>query len=122
MVGALKSSRRYFPSFKKTSCLRREITTRRLQGTTKPLHCAKYIWQTSSQSLRYRSMDAQRCANTLEPLKQVFSFRKVLKTTTLTKSKWCDHGLSWLAMFYCKVFASSESDVCFIFPWAFLLS
>ena len=38
-VGALKTSRRYFPSIKKTSCLPQEITTRRLQGTTKPLHC-----------------------------------------------------------------------------------
>ena len=44
-------------------------------------------------------MDAQRCANTLEPLKQAFSFRKVLKTTTLTKSKPCSHVLSCLACF-----------------------
>ena len=39
MVSALKTSRRYFSSFKKTSCLRREIAARRLQGTTKPPHC-----------------------------------------------------------------------------------
>ena len=37
-LGALKTSCRYFPLFKKTSFLPREIATRRLQGTTKPPH------------------------------------------------------------------------------------
>ena len=59
-------------------------------------------------------MDAQRCANTLKSLKQVFSFRKESKTTTLTKSKPCSHVLSCLAMFYDKVFARREFDVCML--------
>ena len=44
-------------------------------------------------------MDAQRCANTLKTLNQVFSCRKESKTTTLTKSKPCGHVLNCLAMF-----------------------
>ena len=59
-------------------------------------------------------MDVQRCANTLKPLKQVFSFRKESKTTTLTESKPCSHVLSNSAMFYSKVFARREFDVCII--------
>ena len=43
-------------------------------------------------------MDAQTCANTLKPLKQVFSFRKESKTTTLTKLKPFGHVLSFLAI------------------------
>ena len=66
-------------------------------------------------------MDAQRCANTLEPLKQVFSFRKVLKTTTLTKSKPCSHVLSCLAGFYSKVFARSEFEVSLTFRGPFFI-
>ena len=70
--------------------------------------------------------DAHRCANTLQPLKQVFSFRNDSKTTTLTKSKPCSHVLSCLS----KVFARSEVDVCVIiisvvffdFLWTFLLA
>ena len=73
--------------------------------------------------------DARRCADTLKPLKQVFSFTNESKTTTLTKSKPYSHVLSCLAMFYSKVFARSEFDVCltmitavfFDFPWASLL-
>ena len=41
-----------------------------------------------------RSMDAQRCANALKPLKQVFYSRKESKTTTLTKSKPYSHVLT----------------------------
>ena len=65
------------------------------------------VSKTFSQSLRYK----YGCANTLKPLKQVFSFRKESKTTTLTKSKPYSHVLSCLAMFYSKVFARSELDV-----------
>ena len=46
------------------------------------------------------SMDAQRCANTLKPSKQVFSFGNESKMTTLTKSKRCSHVLSCSAMFH----------------------
>ena len=59
-------------------------------------------------------MDAQRCANTLKPSKQVFSFRKESKTTVLTKSKPSCHVLSCLAMLHSKLFAKSELDVCII--------
>ena len=40
--------------------------------------------------------DAQ---NTLKPLKQVVSFRKESRTTTLTKSMPCSHVLNCIAMF-----------------------
>ena len=66
-------------------------------------------------------MDAQRCANTLKPLKQVFSFRKESKTATLTKSKPCSYVLSCLALFTAKslkewqlTFAMSKT-VVFVF-------
>ena len=58
------------------------------------------------------SVDAQRCAKVLKPLKQWFSFRKESKTTTLTKSKPCSHHQSYLAIFYGEVFARRE--VCII--------
>ena len=45
------------------------------------------------------SMCAQRCANTLNHLKQVFSFGNESKTTALTKSKLSGRVLSCLAMF-----------------------
>ena len=45
------------------------------------------------------TVQEQRCANTLKPLKQLFSFRKESKATTLTKSKPCSHVLGCLAMF-----------------------
>ena len=96
-------------------------------------YCAEYTWQTSFQSLGYGSIDAQKCANTSNLLKQVFSFRKKTKMTTPTKSKPSSFVLSCLAMFkdllYGKVFASREVKVCitmtvvfFYFPWAFLLN
>ena len=40
-----------------------------------------------------------RCANTVQPLKNMFSFGKESKTITLTKSKLCRHVLSCSAMF-----------------------
>ena len=44
-------------------------------------------------------MDAQRCANTLKPLKQGFFIRKESKRITLAKSKPSTYVLSCLAMF-----------------------
>ena len=44
-------------------------------------------------------MNAKRRANTLKPLRQVFSFRKESKTITLTKSNPCTHVLSCSAKF-----------------------
>ena len=74
------------------------------------------------------NMDAQRRANTLKPLKQAFSFRNESKTTTLTKSKLCSHGLSCLAMFNDLVWRSrckkesrslqDEANVFFDIPLA----
>ena len=64
-------------------------------------------------------MDAQRCANTLKSLKQVFSFRKESKTTTLNKSK---PYFSCLAIFYNKVFARRNFDVCIIIITVVLLT
>ena len=52
-------------------------------------------------------MDAQRCANTLEPLKQMFSFKEGLKTTTLTKSKPCNH-LSFYVVKLCFIARSLQ--------------
>ena len=62
------------------------------------------------------SMDVQRCANTL---KQLFSFRKELKTAMLTKSMPFNHVLSCLAKFndLCTLITAAFYD----FPWAFLL-
>ena len=45
------------------------------------------------------SVGAQRCANSLKSLKQVFSFGNESKTTTLTKSKPCSYVLSCSATF-----------------------
>ena len=58
-------------------------------------------------------MDAQRRANTLKPLKQVFCFRKESKTTTLTKSYPCAHVLGCSATFnnlLCRGFCKKESQ------------
>ena len=49
-----------------------------------------------------RSIDARRCANTLKPLNQVFSFKKESKMTTFTESKPWNHVLSCLSMFMAK--------------------
>ena len=58
------------------------------------------------------------------------SFRKELKTTTLTKLKLYSHVLSCFAMFYNKFCVKGEFDVCIIiirvlffdFPWDSFLS
>ena len=55
------------------------------------------------------------CANTLKPLKQVFSFTKESNTTTLTKLKPYTHVLSCSAMFtddlfWRKVFVKRHAD------------
>ena len=58
-------------------------------------------------------MDAERCANTLKPLKQVFCFRKESKTTKFTISKPCSHVLSCSAMFndlLCRDHCKKESQ------------
>ena len=58
-------------------------------------------------------MDAQRRANTLKPLKQVFCFRKESKTITLTKSNPCAHVSSCSATFnnlLCRGFCKKESQ------------
>ena len=44
-------------------------------------------------------MQIQRRANTLKPLKLVFSFRKGSKRVTLTKSNPCTHVVSCSVMF-----------------------
>ena len=74
-----------------------------------------------------RSIDAQRCANTLRPLNQVFSFRKESKTTTFTKSKPCNHVLSCLFTFVAESSPEGKSKFCIIsnccvihFSWVFL--
>ena len=72
------------------------------------------------------SMDAKSRANDLKPSKQLFSFRKDSKATTLGKSKPCIHSrFKLLAMFYCKVFdvwVNIITVACFNFrePFFFL--
>ena len=61
-------------------------------------------------------MDAQRCAKTSKPLKQVFAFGEESKTTMLIKSKPCCLVLSCLAMFndllYDKVLEEEGESSC----------
>ena len=99
----MKTSRRYFSSFKRKSCLPREIAARRFEDTTKPQNCCGFLFKAYGAS-----MDAQRCSNTL---KQVLTFGKESKTTILTTKYQI--RLSFFAMFYSKVFASSEFDFAY---------
>ena len=80
----------YFPSFEKTKLLRREVRTRRVQGTTKPPHRAKKYGGLLPEAYGTRNLDAQSRANT---------FRNESKTTALTKSNPCSYVLSCLAPF-----------------------
>ena len=58
-------------------------------------------------------MDAQRRANVLKTLRQVFRFRKVSKTTTLAKSNPCAYVLDCSATFndlLCRGLRKKESQ------------
>ena len=60
-----------------------------------------------------RSIDARRCANTLKPLNQVFSFWKESKPTTFTELKPCSHVLSCLVMVIARSLQEVLSKVFF---------
>ena len=77
-------------------------------------------------------MDAQRCANSIKSLKQVFSVRKESKTTTLTKPKLCSHVLicsavikdllcslqeETLSLHYAIAFSVLDIGVMYLWPW-----
>ena len=69
------------------------------------------------------SMDAQRCAKILKPLKQWFSFRKESKATKMFKSKPCCHHRSFLAMFNNRLWRGvCILNNCYLFGFSWLVS